>query len=126
MVVTEVTLALSLAMIGMLLSLVAGTWGGKTYRMLLPSIAIFGAVIPICLALVYTGLSPFIIIMDWAGRPIVPWPPITGFVSSWAGGFFGLKAGGIWERDEDKSCFQCLLLPISLLVVGSVLVLFLP
>ena len=44
MAVTELTLALSLGMVGMILSLVVGTIGGKSYRMLFPSIALFGAV----------------------------------------------------------------------------------
>ena len=51
MAVTELTLSISLGMVGMILSLIVGTIGGKSYRMLFPSLAIFGAIIPIILAL---------------------------------------------------------------------------
>ena len=127
MAVTELTLSISLGMVGMILSLIVGTIGGKSYRMLFPSLAIFGAIIPIILALAYGEFSPLITVMDWpATNHYVPWPPTVGFVASWAGGVLGLKAGGIWHRDDDRSCFQCLLVPISLLILGSFIVLFLP
>ncbi len=123
MAVTELSLALSL---GMISSVVVGTWGRKNYEMLFPSLVIFGAVIPIILTIVYGYLSPFITLMDWPSSHYTFIPPIVGFIASWAGGYFGLKAGYYWERDADRSCFQCLLIPISLLLIGFVIVLFLP
>jgi hypothetical protein len=107
--------------------LIVGTFGGKNFKLYFPSIAIFGAVIPIILALAYNEFSPLITLMDWpATNHYVPWPPTVGFVTSWVGGLLGLKAGGYWRRDDDRSCFQCLLVPITLLILGSFIVLFLP
>ncbi|MHA1638488.1 MAG: hypothetical protein ACTSUO_01620 [Candidatus Thorarchaeota archaeon] len=126
MAVTEVSLAFSLGMIGMISSVVVGTWGGKEQETLFPSLMIFGAVIPILLAIIYGSLSSFITLMDWPSSPYTFIPPIVGFIASWVGGFFGLKAGHYWEHDGDKSCFQCLLLPAGLLLIGSFIVLFLP
>ena len=126
MAVTEVSLALSLGMIGMISSVVVGTWGGKEQETLFPSLIIFGAVIPIILAIVYGNLSSFITLMDWPSSSYALIPHITAFIGSWVGGFFGLKAGHYWESDGDRSCFQCLLVPTGLLLIGSVIVLFLP
>ena len=127
MAVTELTLSISLGMVGMILSLFVGTLGGKNFKLYFPSIAIFGAIIPIILALAYNEFSPLITLLDFPRSSVyITWPPTVGFVASWAGGLLGLKAGGIWHRDDDRSCFQCLLVPISLLILGSFIVLFLP
>jgi hypothetical protein len=126
MAVTQITLALSLGMVGMILSLMVGTFGGKSYKMFFPSLAIFGAVIPIILALAYIEFSPLITLLDWPNIAFYdPGPLAVGFVTSWVGGLLGIKAGGYWNRDDDRSCFQCLLVPVSLLLIGSLAVLFL-
>lgn len=126
MAVTEFSLAISLGMIGMISSVVVGTWGGKGQKALIPSLIIFGAVIPIILAIVYGNLSSFVTIMDWPSSHYAFVPHIVAFIGSWVGGCFGLKAGQYWVLDGDRSCFQCLLVPTGLLLIGSVIVLFLP
>ena len=124
MAVTELTLSTALALVGLLLSLFVGTLGGKNDRMIIPSIAIFGVVVPLIFSFLYGLWSPFIIIFDWPTVLLVP--QMTIFAGTIVGGFLGLKAGMIWYDDNDRSCLQCQLVPITLLVLASLIILLLP
>jgi hypothetical protein len=85
---------------------------------------IFGLVIPIIISLIFGSLRPLVAIYDWPAMSYRVPPESAIFTGCIVGGFLGFKAGGIWHNDNDRSCLQCLLVPISLLTLGSLAVLF--
>ncbi len=123
MAVTEFTLSIALSLLGLFISFFVGTWGGKTDRLMFPSLVVFGLVIPIIISVLYGYLNPLIIIFDWPTHIVVP--QMAVFAGCITGGFLGLKAGRIWQEDNDRSCLQCQLIPITLLLLISMFVLFL-
>ncbi|MFW9920767.1 MAG: hypothetical protein ACFFED_14275 [Candidatus Thorarchaeota archaeon] len=123
MAFTELTLSITLAMISLFISLFVGTWGGKEERALLPSLLLFVLIIPIVFSFVYGFLTPIITLFDWPSSWFAT-PQMAIFAGSFIGGFLGLKAGMIWTDDNDRSCIQCLLVPISLVLVASLVILF--
>lgn len=124
MAFTFVTLVVVFSMTGLFLSLLVGSLGGKAENLMVVSLIIFGIAIPLILSIFFGFLIPFVSLDDW---PMLsyPMPPQSAiFIGCWVGGFLGMKAGRIWNVDNDRSCFQCLLVPISLITIGSLLVLF--
>ena len=123
MAVTQFTLMLSVVFIAIILSVVVGTWGGKNDNMVAPSLVVFGLVIPFCFSFVYIALSSFITTTHWLVSIFDFWPETVVFAGSWVGGYLGLRAGDTWHRDNDQSSFQCLLLYICVVAVGTLIAL---
>jgi hypothetical protein len=129
MAVTYFSLLIAVSMITLVVSLFMGTLGGKNSQLLVPSLVSFLVVVPIIFGIIFwVASAPYAVVgifYDWiSSYPISPISAI--FVGSTTGGFLGIKAGTIWLEDNDRSCMQCMLVPISLLVLASLVVLLLP
>ncbi len=126
MVLSEVVLAVLFSLSGMILAILLGSLGTKYVGRLTPiSIVVFGVLLPIMFSFLFLQLMQYVTILDWprGGGRFVAISPLTAiFVAAWFGGFLGLYAGKIWGEENDKSCLQCVLLPISLVLVGILIV----
>jgi len=129
-VLSEVILAVLLSLSGMIVAILIGTLGNKYIgRLTLISIVLFGVLLPIVFSLLFLQLMQYVTILDWpygAGRFVVisPYTPII--VAAWIGGFLGLYAGKIWDEANDKSCLQCILVPISVVFAGILILALFP
>jgi len=124
MALTILTLAIVFSMCGLFISLFVGTFGGKADSFTLPSLVIFSIVIPLILSIIFSFFLPLVTLFDWPAMAI-PLPPQSAiFLGCIVGGLLGMKAGSVWYEENDRSCLQCLLVPISLLTLGSLVVLF--
>ncbi|MFW9906993.1 MAG: hypothetical protein ACFFEF_00335 [Candidatus Thorarchaeota archaeon] len=126
MPVTEITLGVLLTFIGMIISLIIGSLGGKEYRWLVPSVLLFGIGIPLLMFSTYLSFSSHVVAIDWPRSAFWSEPYLASAIGCWAGGFLGIKAGSIWSRDDDRSCLQCSLVPVFLLLLGSIILLAMP
>jgi hypothetical protein len=127
MTVTITSVGLAVTMVGVLIALFTGAYGGRNYgSRLLVSIVVFGVIVPIVLSFLYGFLIIDVTIYDWP-HGFYDFPPQMAVLTGcWVGGCLGIKAGNIWQSDSDRSCLQCLLVPISLLVIGAIIVVLLP
>lgn len=130
MVFTQITLALCLSLIAVIISILIGAIGmRKAGYATIVSIIVFLVIIPIATYLIYLNLEIYAIILDWpvdAGSFLGLWsPPNVIMIASWLGGFLGMFSGKYWAED-DRSCLQCLLVPFILLIAASIVILALP
>jgi len=126
LVFTEVVLALLISFLGMLFAVLVGSLGNRSPgKITLLSILMFGVVLPVVLSFLFIQLMQYVTVLDWptgGGRYIAISPPIAIFMASWLGGFLGLYAGKLWGEGNDKSCLQCILMPLSLVLLGILIV----
>lgn len=126
MVFTETVLAVLIAVLGMLFAVLIGSIGNKSPgKITTASILSFGIFLPLVLSFLFMQFIQYVTILDWpygGGRFAVISPPIAIFVASWVGGFLGLYAGKIWGEGDDKSCLQCILMPLSLILLGILVI----
>ena len=130
MVLSELVLALLIAISGLILAILVGSLGSKYVGQLtLLSIGLFAVALPIVLSFLYIHLVQYVVIMDWpyaGGRYAIISPLTAIFVASWSGGVLGLYAGKIWGEERDKSCLQCMLVPFFLIFIGILIIAVLP
>lgn len=130
MALSQFTLAFFISMTAAIASIIVGTAGRREFRSLTVfSIVFFCFIIPIAFHFAYLGLEIYVTILDWpieAGSFLGLWTPLTAIlIASWLGGFLGLIAGRYWG-EGDRSCLQCLLGPIIVLFLISIVILALP
>ncbi len=118
------TLGITLALVSMILSLLIGSISGRDARRLIPVFIFAWIVIPLSLSFLFYNLGDLIVLYDWPEGSLSFGPETAIFAGSIVGGLLGIKAGTIWSEDRDRSCLQCTLLPIVLLLVVSLIVLF--
>ena len=130
MALTQITIALTLALSGVVLSILIGAIGmRKAGNATIISIIVFGAIIPTAMYLIYLNLEIYATVLDWPinlGSFSSLWSPLTAILlGSWLGGFLGMISGKYWAED-DRSCLQCLLGPFIILIIVSLAILALP
>ncbi len=130
MALTQITIALTLALSGVVLSILIGAIGmRKAGNATIISIIVFGVFVPIAMYLIYLNLEIYATVLDWPinlGSFSSLWSPLTAILlGSWLGGFLGMISGKYWAED-DRSCLQCLLGPFIILIIVSLAILALP
>ncbi|TET10424.1 MAG: hypothetical protein E3J86_05750 [Candidatus Thorarchaeota archaeon] len=130
MVLTQFTLALCLSLTSAIVSVVIGAVGRRNFsNATIFSAIIFCAVVPVAMHFIYLFLEVYVTILDWpidAGSFLSLWTPLAAIlIASWLGGFLGVISGKYWG-EGDRSCVQCLLGPIVILFMISIVILALP
>lgn len=130
MAFSQFTLAFFISMGAAVASIIVGAVGRREFRNItIISVVVFCFIIPIAFHFVYLGLETYVSILDWpieAGSFLGLWTPLTAIlIASWLGGILGMISGRYWG-EGDRSCFQCLLGPIIVLFLISIVILVLP
>ena len=130
MVLTQITLALSIALVAAIISLLVGAVGmRKTGIATIISIIAFLVFIPLATYMIYLNLEIYATVLDWpveSGTFLGLWsPPNVILLASMLSGILGMFSGKYWAED-DRSCLQCLLVPFIPVMILSVVILILP
>lgn len=124
MAVTLLTVTIVLSLIGLIITLLLGSLGGRKLNYIVPILVVCWIIAPIALSVVLLSMTPFITVDDFPYGFYLGWEGVI-LAGCVIGSLFGLKAGQIWADDNDLSCLKCLLVPISLLTLASLAVLLL-
>ena len=130
MVLTQITLALSIALVAAIISLLVGAVGmRKAGNVTIISVIAFLVFVPLATYMLYLNLEIYATVLDWPvelGTFLGLWsPPNAILLASMLSGFLGMIAGKYWAED-DRSCLQCLLVPFILVMILSIVILVLP
>lgn len=116
-------------MIGLVSGIVVGLLGGRNFsKYIIPTAIIIMIVLPV---VIYYFLgqvqNTYELVNDWGGSGAFGWGsplmlPIIGIIF---GGFLGGYSGFHWSEYGERSCFACLLVPVSVVFILSVLMVLL-
>ncbi|TFF95674.1 hypothetical protein EU546_02835 [Candidatus Thorarchaeota archaeon] len=131
MPLTQVLLTWFLVFVGLILSILSTAYGEKRYPQSIGvSVIIPLILVPASMLLLYSLILPHVTAMDWwwvgTFRGWVVNPFIVIVVITWPGWLMGHFAGKYWVEDNDRSCLQCMLGPIFLLLLASVALILVP
>ena len=126
MALTETLLVSALLLSALALSILLSAYGEYREEHFI-AISVIGAlvVVPVLMIAVYNLLLPYVTAMDWwtfrSYRLVeVGQPDELIIVMTWPGWLIGRFAGKYWKQDADRSCLQCALGPIVLILLAVI------
>ncbi|TFF95678.1 hypothetical protein EU546_02855 [Candidatus Thorarchaeota archaeon] len=132
MPLTETLLVSALLVSALALSIFLSAYGEYREENFM-AVSVIGAlvVVPVLLIAAYNLLLPFVTVMDWwtfrSYRLVeVGQPDELIVVTTWPGWLIGRFAGKYWKQDADRSCLQCALGPIVVLLLATIVLILIP
>jgi hypothetical protein len=124
---TEATLTYAIALITMLTSVIVCHYLGRTSDTgCVQSLLAGGIVLPLGFFIVFAPFYAQVTLFDWpSGYYNFP-PQLLIWIGGFAGGLIGFYSGESWKEEGTLSCLGCVLVPIVLLTVLSIVVVFIP
>jgi hypothetical protein len=114
-------------MITMLTSVIVCHYLERTQDMgCLPPLLAGGIVLPVVFFFLFAPFYAQVTLFDWpSGYPYFP-PQVLVWSGGFVGGLIGFYSGESWSKEGTVSCLVCVLVPIMLLTILSIVVVFLP
>jgi hypothetical protein len=124
---TELTLTIAITLITMLASVIVCHRLGRTPDTgCVPSLLVGGIVLPVIFFFFFAPFYAQVTLFDWpSGYHNFP-PQVVVWIGGFAGGIIGFYTGESWNEEGTMSCLVCVLVPIMLLTILSIVVVFLP
>ncbi|TFF96560.1 hypothetical protein EU546_01140 [Candidatus Thorarchaeota archaeon] len=116
-------------MVGVVLGIFVSHLGGRNFaKWIVPTAVMILIVLPYMLyqVLFYLEMT-YELVNDWGGSGAlgwgsIRWLPLVGVIT---GGFLGGYSGYQWSEYEERSCIACLMVPVSLVFLLSVMMVLL-
>ncbi|MFW9913151.1 MAG: hypothetical protein ACFFEU_11800 [Candidatus Thorarchaeota archaeon] len=127
MALTEATLTIAITLITMLTSVIVCHRLGRTPDTgSVPSLLAGGIVLPVVFLIVFAPFYAQVTLFDWpSGYYNFP-PQIVVWIGGLVGGIIGFYSGESWNKEGNLSCLVCVLVPIMLLTILSIVVVLIP